>query len=180
MANDTVITVTGNLTADPELRFTPAGNAVASFSVASTPRYLDKQTNEWVDQEALFLRCTVWRDQAEHVAESLQRGARVVVIGRLIQRSFDTKEGEKRTVIELQADEVSASLKFATAKVNRISRGVGNARPASADDPWSSPPGDTSGAPVAASQASADTASAGVGNGQAGWGQPTFDDEPPF
>ena len=131
MAGDTIITVVGNLTADPELRFTASGAAVASFTVASTPRTFDRATNEWKDGEALFLRCSIWRQAAENVAESLTRGARVVVVGRLKQRSFDTKEGEKRTVIELEADEVGASLQFATAKITRTgggSRGNGNAQ----------------------------------------------------
>ncbi|MEO6713303.1 MAG: single-stranded DNA-binding protein [Mycobacteriales bacterium] len=120
---DTIITVVGNLTADPELRFTPNGSAVANFTVASTPRILDKTTNEWKDGEALFMRCSVWRQAAENIAESLTRGARVIVTGRLKQRSYDTKEGEKRTVIELDVDEVGPSLKYATAKVNKTSRG---------------------------------------------------------
>ena len=123
MAGETVITVVGNLTADPELRFTPSGAAVASFTVASTPRTLDKSTNEWKDGEALFLRCSIWRQAAENVAESLTRGMRVVVQGRLQQRSYETREGEKRTVIEMQVDEVGPSLKYATAKVNRTQRG---------------------------------------------------------
>src|SRR5438105_3550507 len=126
MSADTVITIVGNLTGDPELRFTPSGAAVASFTVASTPRTLDKATNEWKDGEALFLRCSIWRQAAENVAESLQKGMRVVVQGRLQQRSYDTKEGEKRTVIEMQVDEIGPSLKYATAKVNRTSRGSGN------------------------------------------------------
>jgi single-strand DNA-binding protein len=125
MAGDTIITVVGNLTADPELRFTPSGAAVANFTVASTPRTFDRQSNEWKDGEALFLRCNVWRQAAENVAESLTRGARVVVTGRLKQRSFETKEGEKRTVIELEVDEIGPSLRYATAKVNKVSRGSG-------------------------------------------------------
>lgn len=124
-AGDTVITVIGNLTADPELRFTPAGAAVANFTVASTPRIFDRNTNEWKDGEALFLRCNIWRDAAENVAESLTRGARVIVSGRLKQRSFETREGEKRTVVELEVDEVGPSLRYATAKVNKTSRGGG-------------------------------------------------------
>src|SRR3954471_3318910 len=116
-AGDTTITVVGNLTGDPELRFTPSGAAVASFTVASTPRTLDKATNEWKDGDALFLRCSIWRQAAENVAESLQKGMRVIVQGRLQQRSYETKEGEKRTVVELQVDEVGPSLKYATAKV---------------------------------------------------------------
>ena len=153
MAGDTIITVVGNLTADPELRFTPSGAAVASFTVASTPRTFDRQTNEWKDGEALFLRCSAWRQMAENVAESLQRGYRVIVQGRLVQRSFETREGEKRTVIEMQVDEIGPSLRYATAKVNRTTRGsgggggaygggYGGGQPASAppDDPWASAP----------------------------------------
>ena len=125
MAGDTVITVVGNLTGDPELRFTPSGAAVANFTVASTPRTFDKGYNEWKDGDALFLRCSVWRQAAENVAESLQRGTAVIVQGRLKQRSYETKEGEKRTVYELDVDEVGPSLKFATAKVTRASRSGG-------------------------------------------------------
>lgn len=125
MAGDTVITVVGNLTADPELRFTPSGAAVANFTVASTPRMFDRQTNEWKDGEALFLRCSIWRDAAENVAESLTKGSRVIVSGRLKQRSYETREGEKRTVVELEVDEIGPSLRYATAKVNRASRGGG-------------------------------------------------------
>src|SRR5437899_6942713 len=125
MAGDTVITVIGNLTADPELRFTPAGAAVANFTVASTPRVFDRNSNEWKDGEALFLRCNIWREAAENVAESLTRGARVIVSGRLKQRSYETREGEKRTVFELEVDEVGPSLRYATAKVAKASRGGG-------------------------------------------------------
>src|SRR6187455_3288870 len=123
MAGETTITLVGNLTADPELRFTPSGAAVANFTVASTPRTFDRQTNEWKDGEALFMRCSIWRDAAENVAESLTKGARVIVSGRLKQRSYETREGEKRTVVELEVEEVGPSLKYATAKVNRASRG---------------------------------------------------------
>jgi single-strand DNA-binding protein len=123
MAGETVITVVGNLTDDPELRFTPSGAAVANFTVASTPRFLNKQTNEWQDGEAMFLRCSIWRQAAENVAESLQKGTRVVVQGRLRQRSFETREGEKRTVIELEVDEIGPSLRYATAKPVKTSRG---------------------------------------------------------
>jgi single-strand DNA-binding protein len=150
-AGDVTVTVIGNLTNDPELRFTPSGAAVASFTVASTPRILDKSTNEWKDGDALFLRCSVWRQAAENVAESLVKGARVLVTGRLKQRSYETKEGEKRTVVELEVDEVGPSLRYATAKVNKVSRGGGgggsysgggggsyNSAPA-ADDPWATP-----------------------------------------
>ena len=153
MAGETTITVVGNLTADPELRFTQSGAAVASFTVASTPRTFDKNSGEWKDGEALFLRCNVWRQVAENVAESLTRGSRVLVSGRLRQRSFETKEGEKRTVIELEVDEIGPSLRYATAKVNKVSRGDGGGGfggggqsrgggggAAPADDPWGSAP----------------------------------------
>jgi single-strand DNA-binding protein len=168
MAGDTVITVVGNLTADPELRFTPSGAAVANFTVASTPRTFDRQSGEWKDGEALFLRCNIWRQAAENVAESLTRGARVVVQGRLKQRSFETKEGEKRTVVELEVEEIGPSLRYATAKVNKVSRGTGgggggygsggsggSGGGAPADDPWGSAP-------------------------PAGGGSGGFADEPPF
>ena len=125
MAGDTVITVVGNLTADPELRFTPSGAAVANFTVASTPRTFDKNTNEWKDGDALFLRCAVWREAAENVAESLHKGTAVIVQGRLKQRSFETKEGEKRTVVELDVDEVGPTLKRASAKVTKAQRSGG-------------------------------------------------------
>ena len=125
MAGDTVITIIGNLTADPELRFTPSGAAVANFTVASTPRQFDRQSNEWKDGETLFMRCSVWRDAAENVAESLQRGMRVIVSGRLKSRSYETKEGEKRTVVEMDVDEIGPSLRSATAKVNKTQRGGG-------------------------------------------------------
>ncbi|QRY62242.1 single-stranded DNA-binding protein [Gordonia sp. PDNC005] len=122
---DTVITVIGNLTADPELRFTPSGAPVANFTVASTPRTFDRQTNEWKDGEALFLRCSIWRDAAENVTESLKKGNRVIVQGKLKQRSYETREGEKRTVVELEVDEIGPSLRYATAQVNRTQRGGG-------------------------------------------------------
>ncbi|GAB2654255.1 single-stranded DNA-binding protein [Saccharopolyspora gloriosae] len=156
MAGETVITVVGNLTADPELRFTPSGAAVANFTIASTPRTFDRQSGEWKDGEALFLRCNIWRQAAENVAETLTRGMRVVAQGRLRQRSFDTKEGEKRTVVELEVDEIGPALKYATAKVNKVSRsggggggfggGGGGASAPPADDPWgSAPPAGSSG-----------------------------------
>lgn len=126
MAGDTVITVIGNLTADPELRFTPSGAAVANFTVASTPRAFDKQANEWKDQETLFMRCSVWREAAENVAESLTKGTRVIVQGRLKSRSYETKEGDRRTSQELEVDEIGPSMKYATAKINRQQRGGGN------------------------------------------------------
>ena len=125
MANDTVITVIGNLTADPELRFTQSGIAVASFTIASTPRTFDRQSNEWKDGEALFLRCSIWRDAAENVAESLEKGSRVVAQGRLKQRSFTDREGNNRTSIELDVDEIGPSLRYATAKANKVQRGGG-------------------------------------------------------
>lgn len=125
MAGETVITVVGNLTSDPELRFTPNGAAVANFTVASTPRMFDRQSNEFKDGETLFLRCSVWREMGENVAESLQRGTRVVVQGRLKSRSFETKEGEKRTVMELDVDEVGPSLRRATAQVTKNERSGG-------------------------------------------------------
>lgn len=125
MAGDTVITVIGNLTADPELRFTPSGAAVANFTVASTPRTFDRQSNEWKDGDTLFMRCSIWREAAENVAESLTKGTRVIVSGRLIQRSYETREGEKRTVVELQVDEVGPSLRYASAKVTRAQRSGG-------------------------------------------------------
>jgi single-strand DNA-binding protein len=139
MAGETVITVVGNLVDDPELRFTPSGAAVANFRIASTPRTLDRQTNEWKDGDALFLSCSVWRQAAENVAESLQKGMRVVVQGRLKQRQYETREGEKRTVVELDVDEVGPSLKYATAKVARTTRqGGGGGYSGGGDDPWAS------------------------------------------
>ncbi len=125
MAGETTITVVGNLVADPELRFTPSGAAVANFRIASTPRTFDRQANEWKDGESLFLSCSVWREAAENVAESLTKGMRVIVTGRLVQRSYDTREGEKRTVMEIQVDEVGPSLSRATAKVTRSQRSGG-------------------------------------------------------
>jgi len=163
MAGDTVITVVGNLVDDPELRFTPSGAAVAKFRVASTPRYMDRQTNEWKDGDSLFLTCNVWRQAAEHVAESLQRGMRVIVQGRLRQRSYETKEGEKRTVYEIEVDEVGPSLRNATAKVSKTTRSGGggfggNASSTAAEDPWASaaPAGDGWGGGGATSSASQD------------------------
>ncbi len=125
MAGETVITVVGNLTGDPELRFTPSGAAVANFTIASTPRTFDRQANEWKDGETLFLRCSIWREAAENVAESLTKGMRVIAQGRLVQRSYETREGEKRTVVELQVDEVGPSLRYASAKVTRAQRSGG-------------------------------------------------------
>ncbi|GAA3349796.1 single-stranded DNA-binding protein [Amorphoplanes nipponensis] len=186
MAGETTITVVGNLTDDPELRFTPSGAAVAKFRIASTPRTMDRQSGEWKDGEPLFLACNVWRDAAEHVAESLQRGARVIVQGRLRQRSYETREGEKRTVYELEVDEIGPSLRYATAKVQKMSRsgggggggfgasgggaGGGNRQSSGGgggnnfDDPWATA------APASSSRP------AGGGGGS----NSSFDDEPPF
>lgn len=122
MAGETPITVIGNLTADPELRFTPSGAAVANFTVASTPRTFDRQSNDWKDGETLFMRCSVWRDAAEHVSESLHRGDRVIVSGRLVSRSWQTPEGDNRSVMEMQVDEVGPSLRYATANVTKAQR----------------------------------------------------------
>ena len=181
MAGETVITVVGNLVDDPELRFTPSGAAVANFRIASTPRTFDRQTNDWKDGEALFLSCAVWRQAAENVAESLTKGMRVVVQGRLKQRSYETREGEKRTVFELEVEEVGPSLKYATAKVARASRSggggggygggqsSGGGRPSGGnDDPWATPaPSQGGGRPS--------------GGSSDPWGAPGVgSDEPPF
>ena len=188
MAGDTVITIIGNLTADPELRFTPSGAAVANFTVASTPRMFDQQTKEWKDGESLFMRCSVWRDAAEHCAESLQRGMRVIVSGRLKSRSYETKEGEKRTVIEMDVDEVGPSLKNATAKVTKAQRqgngqsGFGGGAGGDGNDPWSSGGGAQS-QPQGNGGGWGGQAQSQPQGGQqgGGWGgaQPTYD-EPPF
>ncbi|MEU3167096.1 single-stranded DNA-binding protein [Streptosporangium sp. NPDC006930] len=184
-AGDTTITIVGNLVDDPELRFTPTGQAVARFRIASTPRFLDKTTNEWKDGEGLFLTCNVWRQAAENAAESLQRGMRVIVQGRLRQRSYETKEGEKRTVYEVEVDEVGPSLRNATAKVNKTARqgggGGGGFGGGPANDPWAS-------AAPAAPQGGG--FSGGGGNNYGGGGQQQqggggfgggdFSDEPPF
>jgi single-strand DNA-binding protein len=184
MAGDTQITVVGNLVDDPELRFTPSGAAVANFRIASTPRTFDRQSNEWKDGDALFLSCSVWRQAAENVAESLQKGMRVVVQGNLRSRQYETREGEKRTVFEIQVDEVGPSLRYATAKVTRTQRqggssygaqqggqqGGGQSGP-SDNDPWATP---------AQSQAPA----GGQGGGAPAndpWATPgVSSDEPPF
>lgn len=142
MANDTTITIVGNLTGDPDLRFTPNGVAVANFTVASTPRFFDRKTSEWRDGDALFLTCNAWLDLAEHVAESLHRGMRVMVTGRLRQRSYETRDGAQRTVVGIEVDEVGPSLKFATAKVTkatRTSRSDWSAANPPAGDPWATP-----------------------------------------
>ena len=171
MAGETIITVVGNLVDDPELRFTPSGAAVANFRIASTPRTFDKQTNEWKDGDALFLSCSVWRQAAENVAESLQKGMRVVVQGRLKQRSYETREGEKRTVVELEVDEVGPSLKYATAKVARVQRsggggGYGSSGGSGGDDPWATSPAQSGGQ---ACQPAGQPAQQGGGN-QGAWG----------
>jgi single-strand DNA-binding protein len=166
-AGDTTITLIGNLVDDPELRFTPSGAAVAKFRVASTPRYLDKATNEWKDGESLFLQCNIWRQAAENVAESLTKGMRVILTGRLKQRSYETKEGEKRTVFEVEVDEVGPSLRNATAKVTRTQRAAGG----NTGGGFSSPAADFNDDPWAA----ASTSPAG-----GGWGSPSTTDEPPF
>ena len=195
MAGETVITLVGNLVDDPELRFTPSGAAVAKFRIASTPRTFDRQTNEWKDGESLFLTCNVWRQPAENVAESLTKGMRVIVQGRLRQRSYETKEGEKRTVFEVEVDEVGPSLRSATAKVTRAQRSGGpgggfggggqqggggygggqqgggwggGSQSGPSDDPW----------------ASSAPAGGGQQGGGGGWGAPAggggYSDEPPF
>ncbi|WP_028280104.1 single-stranded DNA-binding protein [Arthrobacter sp. H5] len=184
MAGETTITVVGNLTSDPELRFTPSGSAVANFTIASTPRTFDRQSNEWKDGETLFLRASVWREAAENVAETLTKGTRVVAQGRLKSRTYETKEGEKRTVMELEVDEIGPSLRYASAKVNRTQRsgaggggfggdssgsGGGNSnqnwgggqqgqQPAQ-QDPWGAPAG---------------------GGNSSGWGNGPDSSEPPF
>jgi single-strand DNA-binding protein len=190
MAGDTVITIIGNLTGDPELRFTPSGAAVANFTVASTPRQFDRTSNDWKDGETLFMRCSVWRDTAENVAESLQRGMRVMVSGRLKSRSYETKEGEKRTVVELDVDEVGPSLKYATAKVNRTQRGTGGGSFNGGGQTGGSASGVTSGvsgqgAPAVDPWATAAPAAAKPGGAQpagsqGGWGNAPSYDEPPF
>lgn len=161
MAGETIITVVGNLVDDPELRFTPSGQAVAKFRIASTPRTRDAASGEWKDGESLFLTCSVWRQYAENVAESLQRGMRVIVNGRLKQRSYETKEGEKRTVFELDVEDVGPALRNATAKVTRVNRGAGGpagggSASAASDDPWAAAP-----------------------SASGSWGGSSFD-EPPF
>jgi single-strand DNA-binding protein len=183
MAGETTITVVGNLTSDPELRFTPSGSAVANFTIASTPRTFDRQSNEWKDGETLFLRALVWREAAENVAETLTKGTRVVAQGRLKSRSYETKEGEKRTVMELEVDEIGPSLRYASAKVSRTQRsgggggfggdsggfgggggsnqgwgGGGNQQSQPTQDPWGAP----------------------AGGNSSGWGNGPDSSEPPF
>jgi len=179
MAGETTITVIGNLTDDPELRFTPSGAAVAKFRIASTPRTLDRQSGEWKDGEPLFLACSVWRQVAENVAESLQRGARVIVSGRLRQRSYETREGEKRTVMELEVDEIGPSLRYATAKVQKMSRssgGGGGGFGASNGGGGASNGGSGGGSGSGGGFADDPWATAAPAGGSGG----NFDDEPPF
>jgi single-strand DNA-binding protein len=209
MAGDTPITIVGNLTADPELRFTPNGAAVANFTVASTPRTFDRQANEFKDGETLFMRCSVWREAAENVSESLHRGTRVVVTGRLVSRSWQTAEGENRTVMEMQVDEIGPSLRYATAQVTKAQRGGGQAggstwnqggqqgapaggqssggwggQQSGAQRPAAQPAAQPAGgAPQSGAQTDADPwATGGASNaGQSGgWGGAPSYDEPPF
>lgn len=190
MAGEPVVTIVGNLTADPELRFTPSGAQVANFTVASTPRTYDRQSNDWKDGEPLYMRCAIWRDAAENVAESLSRGTRVVVQGRLRQRSYETKEGERRTVVEMDVDEIGPSLRYATAQVTKSGRRDGGQPQGGYDnsqgqqqapqpqqqqpqrstgvqqsDPWSTGP--------------AQAQPAAAGNQDGGWAG-SFSEEPPF
>lgn len=205
MAGETPITVVGNITADPELRFTPSGAAVANFTVASTPRTFDRQTNEWKDAETLFMRCSVWREAAENAAESLTRGARVVVTGRLVSRSWEDKEtGQKRSVMEMQVDEVGPSLRYATAKVTKTQRGggggqgggwggqqgggfggqPGGGQPGGGqpggqqDDPWAS--GGQQGGGFGGQPGGGQPGGPQGGQGGGGWGSAPSYDEPPF
>ncbi|TWE10310.1 single-stranded DNA-binding protein [Rudaeicoccus suwonensis] len=197
-AGDTVVTIIGNLTQDPELRFTPSGAAVANFTVASTPRFMDRQSNEWKDGETLFMRCSVWREAAENVAESLTRGSRVIVSGRLKSRSWDDKEtGQKRTTMELDVDEVGPSLRYATAKVNKTQRGGGQGGfggggqggqysggqqggygGGQQSDPWATG-GPSGGSQNAGSQGGGQQAPQSGGNA-GGWSTGPSYDEPPF
>jgi single-strand DNA-binding protein len=179
MAGETTITIVGNLVDDPELRFTPSGAAVAAFRIASTPSRFNKEAQKWEDGDSLFLRCSVWRQAAENVAESLQRGMRVIVSGRLKQREWETKEGEKRTSYEIDVDEVGPSLKFASAKVTKTQRSgsggggfgggaSGGGASGAGSDPWAAAPAGTG-------------SSGGGGGGGGGWNAPgTSDDQPPF
>ena len=177
---DINVTIVGNLTNDPELRFTPSGAAVASFTIASNSRYLDKATNEWKDGEPVYMRCSVWRQYAENVAESLTRGTRVIATGRLKQRSYETREGEKRTVVEMEVDDVGPALRTATAKVTKVARAGGGgfggdggfggqAAPVGNDDPWAS----------SAPQGGGAGGGSGAGSWGGGGGGASYD-EPPF
>jgi len=206
MAGETVITVVGNLTDDPELRFTPSGAAVANFTIASTPRTFDRQTNEWKDGDALFLRASIWRQAAENVAESLTRGMRVVAQGRLRQRSYETQQGEKRTVVELEVDEIGPSLRYATAKVTKTPGGGrggqggggfgGGQQGGGGGGGWGGGPGGGQqqgggGAPADDPWATGAPAGGGQQGGGGGWGGSSgggaaggsgggYSDEPPF
>jgi single-strand DNA-binding protein len=207
MAGETTITVIGNLVDDPELRFTPSGAPVANFRIASTPRTFDRQSNEWKDGDALFLSCSVWRQAAENVAESLQRGMRVVVQGRLKSRQYETREGEKRTVFEIEVEEVGPSLKYATAKISKTTRsgsgggggfGGAGANTSGGDDPWATPApsggaqGGYGGGQPQSGGGFGGQQGGGYGGGQGGqgggqpandpWGAPGVggSDEPPF
>ncbi|MFB9733187.1 single-stranded DNA-binding protein [Ornithinimicrobium kibberense] len=206
MAGETPITVVGNLTADPELRFTPSGAAVANFTVASTPRQFDRQANEFKDGETLFMRCSVWREAAENASESLSKGMRVIVTGRLVSRSWQTNEGENRTVMEMQVDEVGPSLRYATAQVTKTQRGSGGqggggwggqqgGQPGGGQQAggWGQPQGQPGGQPQAqpaggqqgGGQPDADPwatggATSGGQQSGSGWGGAPSYDEPPF
>ena len=181
MAGETVITVIGNLTGDPELRFTPSGSAVANFTIASTPRTFDRQTNEWKDGETLFLRASIWRDAAENVAETLTKGTRVIAQGRLRTRSYETKEGEKRTSMELDVDEIGPSLRYASATVTRTQRsaggggfnGGGGQQPQGGGSNWGAPQ-------QPQQQQSSDPWASPSGNSGGGWGSGPDLSEPPF
>ncbi|PJI91097.1 single-stranded DNA-binding protein [Luteimicrobium subarcticum] len=179
MAGDTVITVVGNLVADPELRFTPSGAAVANFRVASTPRQFDRQTNEWKDGESLFLQCSIWREAAENVAETLTKGMRVIVQGRLVQRSYETREGEKRSVFELQVDEVGPSLRNATAKVTRAQRSGGGGGFGGGGGGGYNGGGNNAGGGFSSSSGGAQNSDPWATAGPASGGG-SFSDEPPF
>jgi single-strand DNA-binding protein len=181
MAGETTITVVGNLTSDPELRFTPSGSAVANFTIASTPRTFDRQSNEWKDGETLFLRASVWREAAENVAETLTKGTRVVAQGRLKSRSYDTKEGEKRTVMELEVDEIGPSLRYASAKVSRTQRsggggggGFGGGAGGGSNQGWGG------GGQQGQQPAQQDPWGAPAGGNSSGWGNGPDSSEPPF
>ncbi|MFJ6280402.1 MAG: single-stranded DNA-binding protein [Actinomycetes bacterium] len=181
MAGETTITVVGNLTSDPELRFTPSGSAVANFTIASTPRTFDRQSNEWKDGETLFLRASVWREAAENVAETLTKGTRVVAQGRLKSRSYDTKEGEKRTVMELEVDEIGPSLRYASAKVSRTQRsggggggGFGGGAGGGSNQGWGG------GGQQSQQPAQQDPWGAPAGGNSSGWGNGPDSSEPPF
>ncbi|MCL1898710.1 MAG: single-stranded DNA-binding protein [Micrococcales bacterium] len=174
MSGDTIITVIGNLTGDPELRFTPSGAAVANFTIASTPRVYDRNTQQWKDGDTLFMRCSIWREAAENVAETLIKGARVIAQGRLVQRSYETRDGEKRTQVELQVEEVGPSLRYASAKVTRNSRSQGGGGFSGGEQGYGAPMGSPD--PFAGGGARPASAPAGGQGGQAGYAQAGPDD----